>query len=64
MKCDQFVKLDEPTRVAVVKEILKDDTTNSYGPLGADFAQSIANTMCQFLPDETVKEVLTGSSPP
>jgi hypothetical protein len=64
MKCDEFVALEQPTRVAVVKEILKDDASNSFGPLGADFAESIANTMCQFLPDETVKEVLTGSSPP
>jgi hypothetical protein len=63
MKCSEFTKLDNDERLAVVKEILE-QSKSAFGPLGDEFAESMANTMCQFLHDETVYEVLTGSPPP
>jgi len=63
MKCDEFNQLDKPKRLAVVKQILQ-NTKSVFGPLGDDFAESIASTMCQFMTEETVYEVLTGSPPP
>lgn len=62
MKCTEFTKLDDDTRLAVVKEILADDTS-VFGPLGEQFAETMANTMCEFMPDQTVKEILTGPPP-
>lgn len=63
MKCDEFTQLDQPERVAVVKQILSQENS-VFGPLGDEFAEPMANTMCQFMPDMTVREVLMGSSPP
>jgi hypothetical protein len=63
MKCSEFTKLDDAGQLAVVKEIL-DQSPSAFSPLGDEFAQSMANTMCGFLPDQTVYEVLTGSTPP
>jgi hypothetical protein len=62
MTCKEFVKLDEPTRLAVVKEILKGDNS-AFGPLGDEFSETMANTMCDFMPDRTVREILTGTPP-
>jgi len=62
MTCKEFVKLDEPTRLAVVKEILKGDNS-AFGPLGDEFSETMANTMCEFMPDRTVREILTGTPP-
>jgi hypothetical protein len=63
MKCSEFTKLDQPTRLAVVKEILSEENS-AFGPLGDDFAETMANTMCDFMPEMTVREILTGSPPP
>ena len=63
MKCDEFVKLEQPARIAVVREILKQENS-VFGQLGDEFAESMANTMCQFMPDAPVREVLMGSGPP
>jgi hypothetical protein len=63
MKCDEFTQLGKPQRLAVVKQILQ-NSTSVFGPLGDDFAESMASTMCQFMTEETVYEVLTGSPPP
>jgi hypothetical protein len=63
MKCDEFTQLDKPHRLAVVKQILQNNQS-VFGPLGDDFAESMASTMCQFMTEETVYEVLTGSPPP
>lgn len=63
MTCDEFVGLDQATRLAVVKEILANEQS-SLGVLGEEFAESIANTMCQFMPTSTVREILSGSPPP
>lgn len=63
MKCSEFIELDQATRLAVVKEILANEES-SFGVLGEEFAESIANTMCQFMKESTVREVLSGSPPP
>jgi hypothetical protein len=63
MKCDEFTQLGKPQRLAVVKQILQNNKS-VFGPLGDDFAESMASSMCQFMTDETVYEVLTGSPPP
>jgi hypothetical protein len=62
MKCDEFTQLGKPQRLAVVKQILQNNKS-VFGPLGDDFAESMASTMCQFMTEETVYEVLTGSPP-
>lgn len=62
MTCKDFVKLDEPTRLAVVKEILK-GTNSAFGPLGDEFSETMASTMCDYVPDRTVREILTGTPP-
>ena len=63
MKCDEFTQLGKPQRLAVVKQILQ-NSKSVFGPLGDDFAESMASTMCQFMTEETVYQVLTGSPPP
>lgn len=60
MKCEEFTELDQPERLAVVKEIIEQENS-PFGALGDEFAESMANTMCQFMPDQTVRDVLTGS---
>jgi hypothetical protein len=62
MTCKDFVKLDEPTRLAVVREILKAQNS-AFGPLGDEFSETMANTMCDYAPDRTVREILTGTPP-
>jgi hypothetical protein len=62
MTCKDFVKLDEPTRLAVVKEILKGQNS-VFGPLGDEFSETVASTMCDYVPDRTVREILTGTPP-
>jgi hypothetical protein len=63
MKCGEFTQLGKPQRLAVVKQILQ-NSKSVFGPLGDDFAESMASTMCQFMTEETVYKVLTGSPPP
>ena len=63
MTCEEFSSLDKETRLAVVKEILAEENS-MFGPLGEEFAEQMASSMCQFLPDKTVAEVLLGSPPP
>lgn len=61
MKCEEFTQLEQNERLAVVKEILSQENS-VFGQLGDEFAESMANTMCQFMPEATVREVLMGSS--
>jgi hypothetical protein len=63
MTCKEFTGLDDATQKAVVKAILDQEKDNPFGTLGTEFAESIASTMCEFLPDSTVREVLMGSPP-
>jgi hypothetical protein len=62
MTCGEFIKLEQPERLAVVKEILSEDNS-AFGPLGDEFSETMANTMCEFMPDRTVREILTGTPP-
>lgn len=62
MKCQEFSGLDEATRLAVIREILKQDN-NPLGPNGEDIGQMLVEAACQFLPSATVSEVLTGTPP-
>ncbi len=62
MKCQEFNGLDEATRTAVIREILKEDN-NPLGPNGESIGGMLVAAACQFLPDATVSEVLTGSPP-
>ena len=63
MKCEEFNDLDEATRLAVIREILKQEN-NPLGPNGETVGQMLVEAACQFLPDATVNEVLLGGSPP
>ena len=60
MKCSEYTQLSKPQRLAVVKQILQNNNS-VFGPLGPDFAETMATTMCQFTTEETVYQVLTGS---
>ncbi len=62
MSCEEYNDLDEATQLAVVREILAQET-NPLGPLGAqneEIAKALADAVCQFLPSSTVNEVLLG----
>jgi len=63
MTCEEYNDLDEATRVAVVREILKQEN-NPLGPDGEGIGQMLVDAACQFLPNATVNEVLLGGSPP
>lgn len=62
MTCDEFTGLDEATRVAVVREILKQEN-NPLGPNGEGVGQMLVEAACQFLPEATVSKVLLGGPP-
>ena len=64
MSCKDYNGLDDATRTAVVRAILDQEKDSPFGMLGEDFAVSMATTMCQFLPQSTVREVLVGSPHP
>ena len=59
MTCGEFSQLEQDERLAVVKEILSEENS-AFGPLGDEFAETMANTMCEFMPDRTVRAILTG----
>lgn len=62
MTCHEYNGLDDATRLAVLRAILTDK--NSMFPKGQeDMVKTIADAMCQFLPDSTVSELLAGSPP-
>ncbi len=63
MTCEEFTGLDEPTRLAVIREILA-QKGNPLGPNGEGVGQMLAEAACQFLPDATVNEVLLGGGMP
>ena len=62
MTCGEFNKLDEATRLAVIREILKQEN-NPLGPNGESVGQMLVEAACQFLPQATVSEVLMGTPP-
>jgi hypothetical protein len=62
MKCSEFNKLDEATRLAVIRAILAQGN-NALGPNGESVGQMLVEAACQFLPQATVSEVLTATPP-
>ena len=60
--CSDFNKLDEATRLAVIRAILAKDN-NPLGPNGESVGQMLVEAACQFLPQATVSEVLMGAPP-
>jgi len=62
MTCGEFTKLDEATRLAVIRAILAQGD-NPLGPNGESVGQMLAEAACQFLPQASVSEVLMGSPP-
>jgi hypothetical protein len=62
MTCSDFIKLDEATRLAVIRAILAQEN-NPLGPNGESVGQMLAEAACQFLPEATVSEVLMGKPP-
>jgi hypothetical protein len=61
MTCDEFAELDEATQKAVVRAILTEDgQTDETAEMTAVL---MAGAMCQFMPDLTVSEVVSGSPP-
>jgi hypothetical protein len=62
MTCGEFNKLDEATRLAVIRAILAQGN-NPLGPNGESVGQMLAEAACQFLPQASVSEVLMGSPP-
>lgn len=62
MTCREYSQLDDATRLAVLRAILADE--QGMFPGGSeDIAKTVADAMCQFLPDSTVKELLLGEPP-
>ena len=62
MTCADFNKLDEATRLAVIRAILAQEN-NPLGPNGESVGQMLVDAACQFLPQATVSEVLMGTPP-
>ncbi len=62
MKCVDFNKLDEATRLAVIRAVLAQQN-NPLGPNGESVGQMLAEAACQFLPQATVSDVLMGTPP-
>jgi hypothetical protein len=62
MKCSEFTKLDEATRLAVIRAVLA-QKNNPLGPNGESVGQMLVEAACQFLPQATVSEVLMGTPP-
>jgi hypothetical protein len=61
MTCDEFADLDEATQKAVVRAILTEDgQTDETAEMTALL---MAGAMCQFMPDLTVSEAVSGSPP-
>jgi hypothetical protein len=62
MQCSEFNKLDEATRLAVIRAVLA-EKNNPLGPNGESVGQMLVEAACQFLPQATVSEVLVGTPP-
>ncbi|MCV7303350.1 hypothetical protein H7J93_27385 [Mycobacterium barrassiae] len=61
MTCEEYTDLDEATQKAVIRAILgKEGVTDQTAELTAIL---MAGAMCQFMPDMTVSEVVSGSPP-
>jgi hypothetical protein len=63
MTCSEYSDLDEDTQLAVIDAILAQEGS-VLGPQNAEIAKTLADAVCQFLPDGTVSEILMGGGPP
>jgi hypothetical protein len=63
MSCGEFAKLDQPARVAAVKELVATKTAHA-GPQDAELLEPMAAEMCKSMPDRKVGELVIGPSPP
>jgi hypothetical protein len=61
MTCEEYTGLDEATQKAVIRAILTEE--GSTGEEAEFTAMLMAGAMCQFMPDLTVSEVVSGSPP-
>lgn len=59
MTCAEYNDLDADTQMAVVQAHLAEDD-NPFGLVGPEAAKPVADAMCQFMPEATVKQVLLG----
>ena len=62
MKCSEYSELDDATQLAVLRAILADQHS-ILGEGNDEIAKAIADPMCQFMPESTVRELLGGSPP-
>ena len=57
MQCSDFNKLDQATQLAVIRAILAQQN-NPLGPSVMILRRRWPSTMCEFMPDRTVREIL------
>jgi hypothetical protein len=63
MACGEYTDLDDATKLAVIRAIIAQEG-NPGGPEDEMIALIMADSMCQFMPDAAVNEVVLGMSPP
>jgi hypothetical protein len=63
MKCKEYNGLDADTQLAVIQQIVSQQGS-AIGRQNIEIAKTLADAMCQFIPDSTVSELLLGGSPP
>jgi hypothetical protein len=63
MTCKEYNGLDADTQLAVVQQIVS-QKGSVIGQQNIEIAKTLADAMCQFIPDSTVSELLLGGSPP
>jgi hypothetical protein len=61
MSCGEFIKLDQPARIGVVKELTPKPPAGS-GQQSAEAVEPMATALCKSMPDHKVAELLL--SPP
>ena len=63
MTCGEYSDLDKDTQLAVIDAILAQEGS-VLGPQNSEIAKTLADAVCQFLPESTVSEILLGGGPP
>lgn len=56
--CQEYGGLDDPSKLEVVGELVGKD--NPLGSKGAQVAKSLADAICQYVPDARLSEILVG----
>jgi hypothetical protein len=57
--CKEYSELDEQSQLAIVGDLVgKED--NPLGSQGARVAKSLADAICQYVPDARLSEILVG----